>query len=100
MIRRVLLSFSAGVAAVCGASMTEEEATKNIRAHVESIQTGAGKDLCTLYSCCNITTGESCSISNMPKDQTTLVLPGGETRCIYSYSTPFAFQVIIAFSYS
>jgi hypothetical protein len=30
----------------------------------------------------------------MPKDQTTLVLPGGNTRCIHSYSTPFAFQVI------
>lgn len=30
----------------------------------------------------------------MPRDQTTLVLPGGNTRCIYSDSTPFAIQVI------
>eukprot|EP00604_Paraphysomonas_vestita_P002025 CAMPEP_0174820430 /NCGR_PEP_ID=MMETSP1107-20130205/4264_1 /TAXON_ID=36770 /ORGANISM="Paraphysomonas vestita, Strain GFlagA" /LENGTH=386 /DNA_ID=CAMNT_0016035773 /DNA_START=126 /DNA_END=1286 /DNA_ORIENTATION=- len=30
----------------------------------------------------------------LPKDQSTLVLPGGETRCIFSTSTPFAFQVI------
>eukprot|EP00604_Paraphysomonas_vestita_P003633 CAMPEP_0174820236 /NCGR_PEP_ID=MMETSP1107-20130205/3928_1 /TAXON_ID=36770 /ORGANISM="Paraphysomonas vestita, Strain GFlagA" /LENGTH=376 /DNA_ID=CAMNT_0016035169 /DNA_START=214 /DNA_END=1344 /DNA_ORIENTATION=+ len=30
----------------------------------------------------------------MPKDQTTLVLPGGNTRCIFSTSTPFAFQVV------
>eukprot|EP00981_Chlorochromonas_danica_P003179 scaffold633_cov288-Ochromonas_danica.AAC.14 len=30
----------------------------------------------------------------MTKDSSTLVLPGGETRCIFSYSTPFAFQVI------
>jgi len=30
----------------------------------------------------------------MTKDKSTLVLPGGETRCIFSTSTPFAFQVI------
>lgn len=30
----------------------------------------------------------------MKKDETTMVLPGGKTRCIFSYSTPFAFQVI------
>lgn len=29
----------------------------------------------------------------MTRDQSTLVLPGGETSCIYSGSTPFAFQV-------
>ena len=31
----------------------------------------------------------------MKKDASTLVFPGGETRCIYSYSTPFSFQVSI-----
>ena len=30
----------------------------------------------------------------MSKDTSTLVFPGGETRCIYSDSTPYAFQVI------
>eukprot|EP00602_Paraphysomonas_sp_CaronLab_P002819 CAMPEP_0185025820 /NCGR_PEP_ID=MMETSP1103-20130426/9394_1 /TAXON_ID=36769 /ORGANISM="Paraphysomonas bandaiensis, Strain Caron Lab Isolate" /LENGTH=380 /DNA_ID=CAMNT_0027559187 /DNA_START=233 /DNA_END=1375 /DNA_ORIENTATION=- len=30
----------------------------------------------------------------MPRNSSTMVLPGGETRCIYSYSSPFAFEVI------
>lgn len=42
---------------------------------------------------CTISATESCSITGFAKDQTTLVLPGGETRCIYSYSSPFKFQV-------
>lgn len=33
-------------------------------------------------------------MSALPRDESTLVLPGGETRCIFSDSTPFAFQVI------
>jgi hypothetical protein len=37
---------------------------------------------------------EPCPITDMPPDATTLVYPGGETRCIYSTSTDFAFQVI------
>jgi hypothetical protein len=49
--------------------------------------------LCSGNSCCNVTSSNSCSIKSFPKDQSTLVLPGGETRCIFSYSTPFAFQV-------
>jgi len=30
----------------------------------------------------------------MTNDISTLVFPGGDTRCIFSYSTPYAFQVI------
>jgi hypothetical protein len=29
----------------------------------------------------------------MKQNSMTLVFPGGDTRCIYSYSTPYAFQV-------
>lgn len=56
--------------------------------------------LCVGNKCCNITSSSSssnsapsCAINTFPKDESTLVLPGGETRCIFSYSTPFAFQV-------
>lgn len=62
-----------------------------IRQEVQSYAPRASQ--CSGVNCCTIGSGESCSITSMPKDQTTLVLPGGETRCIYSYSTPFAFQV-------
>lgn len=49
------------------------------------------------FNCCYITnasTTNSCDIGTFPKDTTTLVHPGGDTRCIFSYSTPYSFQVI------
>jgi hypothetical protein len=87
------------VAAISATSMAEfmsqNEAGDIIREHVASYSSPMfGKTLCEQYSCCNVTSTEACSISSMPQDQTTLVLPGGETRCIFSDSTPFAFQVI------
>ena len=36
---------------------------------------------------------EGCSLDSLPSTSSSLVLPGGDTRCIFSYSTPFAFQV-------
>ena len=52
-------------------------------------------DLCgNGYSCCDITSTESCDIDSMTPNESTLVFPGGDTRCIYSTSTPYAFQVI------
>ena len=76
--------------------LTAEDARKTITNYLDTFkpQPVGASPLCVQNSCCNVTTTETCSISNFPKDQSTLVLPGGETRCIYSYSTPFAFQVI------
>lgn len=45
------------------------------------------------YSC-ELSVDESCDISDMPADQSTIVSPGGMTRCIYSTSTPYSFQVV------
>lgn len=50
-----------------------------------------------LFQCCNVTATESCSLNNMPQDQSTLVLPGGNTRCIYSTSTPFGILYFFLF---
>lgn len=92
MLRGVTLS---AVAAAAAASQPLDfDTAKNvIQKHVASFET-IGQELCTKYTCCNVSSSESCSIATMPQDESTLVLPGGETRCIYSYSTPFAFQVI------
>jgi hypothetical protein len=65
-----------------------------IRAEVSKYQVDTAKDLCRGNTCCTITDTESCNINTFEKDVSTLVLPGGETRCITSTSTPFAFQVI------
>ncbi len=42
---------------------------------------------------CHMAIGEACDIRNFPKDETTMVFPGGETRCIFSNTPNFAFQV-------
>ncbi len=73
-------------------ALNYEEASAIILDDVASYKKGEG--LCEANTCCTVSATESCSISSFAKDKTTMVLPGGETRCIYSYSTPFAFQVI------
>jgi hypothetical protein len=65
-----------------------------IQSYIKSLNDVGSQSLCEGYTCCNISATETCSIRSMVKDETTLVLPGGETRCIFSTSTPFAFQVI------
>jgi recombinational DNA repair protein RecR len=73
----------------------EKESRQTIQNHINSLTPKLGKNICDGQTCCNVTSTEKCSISSMTRDQSTLVLPGGDTRCIYSTSTPFAFQVFI-----
>jgi hypothetical protein len=70
---------------------TYEEAKVIIQDYVASYKKSGG--LCDKNTCCTMSSTESCSISGFNKDTTTMVLPGGSTRCIFSDSTPFAFQV-------
>jgi hypothetical protein len=42
---------------------------------------------------CSMSSSNACPLSDMPLDETTLVYPGGKTRCIFSTSSDFAFQV-------
>lgn len=42
---------------------------------------------------CTISSDESCDVENMADDTSTLVYPGGDTRCIFSDSGDYAFQV-------
>jgi len=72
-----------------------DAATKIIKADLTNYV--GTRALCEANLCCNITSTETCSIKSMTKDKTTLVLPGGNTRCIFSDSTPYAFQVITYF---
>ena len=88
-----LLVAAASLGAAFGEVLTFDDAATAIRSEVNAYRPVGGKALCDQYDCCNVTESQSCGISSMPRDETTLVLPGGETRCIFSYSTPFAFQV-------
>ena len=42
---------------------------------------------------CTITDDEPCDLSSLTRDATTVVYPGGETRCISENTTPYGFQV-------
>lgn len=46
------------------------------------------------YNSCSLSSTERCPITDLPADETTLVYPGGDTRCIFSDSSAFAFQVV------
>jgi len=80
--------------ALIGAVSASLKSEDIIRGEVSKYQVNTAKDLCRSNTCCTVSATESCSIKNFAKDVSTLVLPGGETRCITSTSTPFAFQVI------
>ena len=53
--------------------------------------------------CCDIAESGGCMLSDLPISRSTLIFPGGDTECISSASTPFAFgtcQLLIhAFTY-
>jgi len=50
-------------------------------------------DLNTITNC-TMTSSEKCPIAEMMRDRPNAVFPGGNTRCIYSTSGPFSFEVI------
>lgn len=91
-------SLSALLAAT-GLSVTSaidlQEATRIIKDNVQSVQKLylPGQSLCDKYTCCNLTATQGCALNSLPATGSSLVLPGGNTRCIFSTSTPFAFQV-------
>ena len=61
----------------------------NLRGRVET-----PSSLCDSYSCCLVSNGDACSISDMPVGETTMVLApeGSEATCIFG--TQYGIQVI------
>ena len=73
-----------------GLSTSLGDATKLIQNDIgKNSEDDNTSELCEDFLCCKISESESCSLKNMTHDETVLVLPGGETRCIFSYSTDF-----------
>lgn len=71
-----------------------KEAANIIKTDVTKYKTDDISSLCNRHHCCNITSSEECNLSNFKKDITSLIYPGGQTRCIFSTSTDFSFQII------
>ena len=93
MMKQALIAFVIGVIHFLSAV----EISKPIHAiedHLKAFHSRVGdKGLCDSYNCCIVGSTEKCMLDKFQKDQSYLILPGGETRCMFSYSTPFAFQV-------
>ena len=67
---------SSAVLAVAN-GLTYDDAVKHIQTDLqENYPSTSESDLCEEYKCCNVTSTESCDLKAMPKDETTLVLPG------------------------
>ncbi|CAJ1327303.1 unnamed protein product [Effrenium voratum] len=43
---------------------------------------------------CRLSESSPCTLAELPKDVSTLILPGGNTRCIFSDSPKYGFQVV------
>jgi hypothetical protein len=92
MIR--LLNVVVGALAVVS-GLNYEEATGIIKKDLEKYSSAAGGgSLCDRHHCCNISSSNECNLKNFKKDVTSLIYPGGQTRCIFSTSTDFSFQII------
>lgn len=81
-----------------GDCVTEKDIEKEltiIQDHLSTYKQLSGP-LCEEHRCCNITSNQNdddgCSFQNMPEGESTLVLPGGKTQCIFG--SPYGFQVI------
>lgn len=95
LIQKIKTTINADLDRYRGQKSGEKRKKVNLRNEKDQDASGDDKkrDLCDKYTCCDIEQS-SCDISSMEKDTSTLVFPGGDTRCIYSDSTPYAFQVI------
>ncbi len=91
----LILNFSLLLSLSLVNGLTYKEASSVLRSEVGlyGVQGQFGKELCDNYNCCEAK-NNNCNLNNMPKDETTLYLPGGDSRCIFSTSTPYAAQVI------
>ena len=96
MARLVIVSALLVIALLGSAcrAMTEGEARETIRQHLAAEKGSiGGADICSKYPCCYMDSGDNCALQDMPKLPSTVVFPGGQTRCIFSDSTDYAFQV-------
>lgn len=71
-----------------------DEAKRIIKTDVAKYWSEDTSSLCERHECCTITSSEECNLRNFKKDVTSLIYPGGRTRCIFSTSTDFSFQII------
>lgn len=75
-------------------SMTLKESAQVIEREVASYGKTDLTSFCESNDCCTVSSSkDSCSLNSFSQDASTIVYPGGESRCIFSTSTPFAFQV-------
>lgn len=100
IVRALSFAGLAGLARIAGAervSTLQEEINRQIDASATIGFATIPQSVVSAQRNCTISLeeGESCPLSEMPEDLSTVVFPGGDTGCIFgSLSTKYAFQVI------
>mmetsp|Transcript_34277 Transcript_34277/g.90424 ORF Transcript_34277/g.90424 Transcript_34277/m.90424 type:complete len:425 (+) Transcript_34277:98-1372(+) len=82
--------------ALLGAKALDSTYDSEVEHAFQSIRDSFPVPLVVDYATCSMSANEPCALDAMPDDETTVVYPGGETRCIFdqSISGNFGFQVI------
>lgn len=94
MTRLALLLICLALAACCCSVLSVDGKTLSFEEAVGHVKNSLPTALSSVSSTCTITDDNSCPLTNFARDESHLVYPGGQTRCILSTSTPFAFQVV------
>jgi hypothetical protein len=75
-------------------ALTKDAAFETIKNDIELQNKQQDRGKLSSENTCTMNDSEKCPLSDMTEDISNLVLPGGETRCIFSTSSPYGFQVI------
>lgn len=75
-------------------AITNENAFETIRNDIELQNKHQDRGKLSSDNTCTMNGSENCPLSAMTEDVSYLVQPGGDTRCIFSTSSPYGFQVI------
>ena len=58
------------------------------------VNDGSAAAMDSSFPTCHLAPDQPCNLSSMKRDSSALVVPGGKTRCIFSDSGPYQFEVI------
>jgi len=73
---------------------TKEWAYSHIQDHLHGFGADENKDHCKDYPCCFLQNStDGCAFTDFTTESSTLVFPGGKTKCIFGDSSDYAFQV-------
>jgi hypothetical protein len=94
ILRMMLMMLMMGVATAGDVASAISEVSVSASIPIYHDEQPAHTSTAEQHHSCVISSTEDCSIASMAVGQSNLVYPGSKTRCMFSDSTDYAFQVI------